>query len=169
MKNLKTGILTAIGIGILVLLGMLVHTMSVPKTEQEPPQEIEEIIDSLEVGKFIMSFKDAVSLQLNMQQTHYSDSVFMSMPYRSMLNVVQVLLKHDTAISQDDIVCEYIAHKEIYDNVRAETQNDSTTMQPSSSANSKQTASEEVTANKDSPKDEAEISKGLNNITDKHK
>jgi len=73
-------------------------------------------IDSL-INPNFGEFSDVINLKRDMVTTRYTDSVFLSIPDKTLKDVYTVLSKKITHVNKDDIVAEFISNRAIYENL----------------------------------------------------
>lgn len=73
-------------------------------------------IDSI-VNPAFTSATDAISLQNTLNANAYVDSIFMNLPEKTVRDVCSVLLKRRATVTKKDIVNEFVANRQIYENL----------------------------------------------------
>lgn len=73
-------------------------------------------VDSL-INPSFDEFSDVVELQKQMAVAKYTDSVFLTIPTKTLQDVYTVLSKKKANVYKEDIVEEFMSNKEIYENL----------------------------------------------------
>ena len=77
---------------------------------------VAEYVNSV-VNPSIMDVTEALSLKSHMLEEQAIDSAFLSLSDNTIRNVVNVLMKKNSFVRKKDIIAEYRANKNVYDNL----------------------------------------------------
>lgn len=69
------------------------------------------------VNPQMTSTSEVYALQETLRNNATTDSVFVSMPYKTLQNVATVVIKQKNSATKDDIVGEFLMNKKIYENL----------------------------------------------------
>lgn len=69
------------------------------------------------VNPQMSSTSEVYALQETLRNNATTDSVFISMPHKTLQNVATVVIKQKTSATKDDIVGEFLTNKKIYENL----------------------------------------------------
>lgn len=122
MKNVLNVLLSALVAVLLIgIVGLSVNSCTEGGiksyfSSQEEVETADQAVEAI-VNPDLGSVSDVVNFYTTLRSNMYIDSMFMALPETTIIDVSSVLLKSTPTVTKKDIVEEYSAHRNIYDNL----------------------------------------------------